>query len=427
MVVFDCAGERPGAEEAAWQPCLHLQPPTTPSSITCACWYPVDTGMFITGSQDAIVRVWDANAQQEAARLQALGAVAAIGMSSAAACQGSPLHTCLAVASSDHRIELMDLRIGASTGILAGHALSATCLTWSCATPWLLASGDAGGAAVLWDVRRGEQDAMVGTLDARPAETIPVSKPGRRLSSSKRAEVLAASLAAGRRAAGASAGMSTRRERDRATAHTNGVTGMAFVPCEKQPGQEVLATCGRDGAVRLWGWAWPVSTSRSPAAAVALPHISRYPLHCSGLPARHRSAFTPGILTFGKLPMPVSPQLDAGHRRIAAAVRGVALIHPNAADVDLQGGAGTGAATQGVSVVGLGSGRLLSDWAGHVGRVQRVAVRQATSEVFTGGADGSIVLHFATVLGGDTAKGAVGVGVAEAGDGGGLLDSSDSE
>jgi DNA excision repair protein ERCC-8 len=29
--------------------------------VTCVVWYPVDTGLFVTGSADKQVKVWDTN------------------------------------------------------------------------------------------------------------------------------------------------------------------------------------------------------------------------------------------------------------------------------------------------------------------------------------------------------------------------------
>jgi DNA excision repair protein ERCC-8 len=29
--------------------------------VSCVAWYPIDTGMFVTGSYDASIRIWDTN------------------------------------------------------------------------------------------------------------------------------------------------------------------------------------------------------------------------------------------------------------------------------------------------------------------------------------------------------------------------------
>ncbi len=54
-----------GGAEAQLRPLLTLDRHHTRDAhrflVSCVCWYPMDTGLFLTGSLDQTIKVWDAN------------------------------------------------------------------------------------------------------------------------------------------------------------------------------------------------------------------------------------------------------------------------------------------------------------------------------------------------------------------------------
>jgi len=71
-------------------------PESHKSSVSCIIWYPVDTGLFLSGSRDATIKVWDANSLVLGCSFQLCGAVHAIAMSHAPGALN-----CLVAAGSD--------------------------------------------------------------------------------------------------------------------------------------------------------------------------------------------------------------------------------------------------------------------------------------------------------------------------------------
>eukprot|EP00741_Cyanophora_paradoxa_P009330 tig00000144_g9038.t1 len=86
-------------------------------SVTGVQWWPSDTGMFVTGSFDEYVKVWDTNALQVATAFKMPGKVYSVALS------GAPgaAHALVAAATEDPRVRLCDIAAGAATIMLAGH------------------------------------------------------------------------------------------------------------------------------------------------------------------------------------------------------------------------------------------------------------------------------------------------------------------
>ena len=102
--------------------------------VLSAVWYAGDPGLFVTGSANHWVRVWDSRRQEPARSWPLDSAVYSVHMSP------TRQHALLAVGSADERIRLCDVRTGASTHMLIGHSDRVLCCRWSPTEPSLLAS-----------------------------------------------------------------------------------------------------------------------------------------------------------------------------------------------------------------------------------------------------------------------------------------------
>ncbi|KAF0747049.1 hypothetical protein AaE_007884 [Aphanomyces astaci] len=111
--------------------------------ITAVQWYPVDNGMFVTGSQDKTVKLWDANEMEVASAFCLHDVVHAASF--------SPCGTSLLAVGTDHAdVRLCDVVIGASTHRLLGHRAAVRCVAWSRTDEFHLATGAADGTIRLW-------------------------------------------------------------------------------------------------------------------------------------------------------------------------------------------------------------------------------------------------------------------------------------
>ena len=108
------------------------------SSVNSCIWYPVDTGLFVTGGQDGGVHVWDTNAFcVEATFSMRDAAVNSVAMSPLAA---ASTHSLIAVASTDLNVRLCDVNSGGFAHTLIGHAAEVTCVCWTPFSEFILAT-----------------------------------------------------------------------------------------------------------------------------------------------------------------------------------------------------------------------------------------------------------------------------------------------
>ncbi|KAG2201541.1 hypothetical protein INT47_007418 [Mucor saturninus] len=117
-------------------------------AVTSVCWYPFDTGMFVTSSYDTTIKVWDRSTMMPAEEFNLEHRVNAQAMSSIAS------HCLVASAASEPRIRLCDLNSGAFTHSLMGHSGSVLTCTWSFNQEYILYSGGDDGTVRIWDIRR---------------------------------------------------------------------------------------------------------------------------------------------------------------------------------------------------------------------------------------------------------------------------------
>ncbi|KAI4321088.1 hypothetical protein MLD38_034509 [Melastoma candidum] len=138
-------------------------------AVSSAIWYPVDTGLFVTGSYDHLIKVWDTNTTQAVMNFKMPGKVYSTSMSSLAT-----FHMLIAVGTEDVQVRLCDVASGAFSHTLSGHRVKmylfgyfdsffiewfvvedgVMTVQWSTSSEWVLLTGGCDGAIRFWDIRR---------------------------------------------------------------------------------------------------------------------------------------------------------------------------------------------------------------------------------------------------------------------------------
>ncbi|EGV65047.1 hypothetical protein PSN45_004923 [Yamadazyma tenuis] len=114
--------------------------------VSCIQWWPVDTGMFVSGSFDHTIKVWDTNELSVAYEFNLNNRVYSFDTNYE--------NTLIATASDQPFIRLLDLRSASSAHTLTGHKEKTLCVKWHPRNPNLLASGGFDGEVKVWDIRR---------------------------------------------------------------------------------------------------------------------------------------------------------------------------------------------------------------------------------------------------------------------------------
>lgn len=118
-------------------------------AISSAIWYPIDTGLFVTGSYDHRINVWDTNTTQVVMNFKMPGKVYRTAMSSLATS-----HMLIAAGTEDVQVRLCDVASGAFAHTLSGHRDGVMAVEWSTSSEWVLVTGGCDGAIRFWDIRR---------------------------------------------------------------------------------------------------------------------------------------------------------------------------------------------------------------------------------------------------------------------------------
>ena len=122
--------------------------------ISSIQWWPYDTGMFVSGSFDHTVKVWDTNEMTPVHTFDMLYRVYSIDICGNDTVNKFLSTALVAVGSDQPFIRLLDLRSASSAHTLQGHRGKTLCVKWNPQNPNLLASGGFDGEVKVWDIRR---------------------------------------------------------------------------------------------------------------------------------------------------------------------------------------------------------------------------------------------------------------------------------
>ncbi|MCO5566493.1 hypothetical protein L7F22_020170 [Adiantum nelumboides] len=211
-------------------------------SVSCVHWYPIDTGLFVTGSFDNYVNVWDTNTAQVEVQFNMSRKVYAVSMSNL-----STTHMLIATGTEDTKIRLCDIASGAFTHTLTGHRDSVWVVQWSTKSEWVLVSGGCDGAIRFWDIRRAGcyqvLDQQCSQIGRRPPVLKGISRVIGRVdttASSSSSKSSSTKQRGQKRHFGVSAS-------DSRTAHYGSVTGLQMTSDGLY-----LISAGTDSRLRLW-------------------------------------------------------------------------------------------------------------------------------------------------------------------------------
>ena len=123
-------------------------------SVESVQWYPLDHGIFTTSGMDRKLKVWDANEMRPADEYAVEGRVYCHDMCAHPGGSGGGGAQLVALGTSINHVRLIDVRTGANTHELRGHAEAVIAVKWANCDANTLASGGADGRVYLWDVRQ---------------------------------------------------------------------------------------------------------------------------------------------------------------------------------------------------------------------------------------------------------------------------------
>ncbi|CAK9155431.1 unnamed protein product [Ilex paraguariensis] len=238
-------------------------------AVSSAIWYPVDTGLFITGSYDHHINVWDTNTSQVVMNFKMPGKVYRTAMSSLATS-----HMLIAAGTEDVQVRLCDIASGAFAHTLSGHRDGVMSVEWSTSSEWVLVTGGCDGAIRFWDIRRAGCFCVLDQSHSQLGRRLPLLRRSatnknllsKSLSSGQNTSVKARALpkksansnvlkqSANSRNPSQTKGSGRQRlhpgmlsSQDRATAHYGAIIGLKGT----EDGMYLLSA-GSDSRVRLW-------------------------------------------------------------------------------------------------------------------------------------------------------------------------------
>ncbi|KAK7351584.1 hypothetical protein VNO77_11146 [Canavalia gladiata] len=220
-------------------------------AVSSAIWYPIDTGLFITGSYDHHINVWDTNTTQVVVNFKMPGKVYRTAMSTL-----STSHMLIAAGTEDVQVRLCDIASGAFAHTLSGHRDGVMTVEWSTSSEWVLVTGGCDGAIRFWDIRRAGCFLVLNQSRTQLGRRPPMLKRSmitKDSSTKLRAAQKKHANGSGSRHLPSKGPMKQRLHpgmlstQDRATAHYGAVTGLKAT----EDGMYLLSA-GSDSRLRLW-------------------------------------------------------------------------------------------------------------------------------------------------------------------------------
>ncbi|KAK5107820.1 hypothetical protein LTR62_000634 [Meristemomyces frigidus] len=179
--------------------------------ITHVSFFPFDSMAFMTSGYDQTLKIFSSETLQASATFNLESTVYSHATSNVAS------HLLVACASQHPAVRLVDLKSGASTHSLPGHAGMVLSVAWHPKNEHILASGATDGTCRIWDIRRSASSLGVLDLD----DSIGL--------------------------AGYDGNGTGARRRERGKAHNGAVNGLTWA----DDGQ-YLVTAGHDERMRVW-------------------------------------------------------------------------------------------------------------------------------------------------------------------------------
>lgn len=127
--------------------------------VSRAVWWPLDSGMFVTGSFDSTVSLWATEGLEQVYTFQMEHKVYCVDVCS----QDGGENALVAVGMDFPMVRLLDLRAGAASHTLKGHEGRVLSLKWSPRASYLLATAGSDGTVRVWDIR--QSSSWVASMD----------------------------------------------------------------------------------------------------------------------------------------------------------------------------------------------------------------------------------------------------------------------
>ncbi|KAI8854594.1 WD40-repeat-containing domain protein [Chytridium lagenaria] len=305
-------------------------------SVTSVAWYPVDPGIFVSGSMDSTVRVWDTDRLETVCTFALGDKVNSLAFSPPSAAIAGNGHTLLAAATQGSHVRLCDLRSGTMSVSMMGHGASVMDVAWSGVDANMLVSGSMDSTINVWDVRNHKRPLK--TLDPRNAPQAILSNATASFSSASSTKRTRQGTPKLTGAAGTVKGTPSVRLAP--------VNGLAFVP-----GKNILVSAGHDCQLRLWDLAKGEHINTQVPMIIENKCNSRIRFNVSEFPALS----SPGIAE--------PPSLFA------------------AVPCD----------DEKIILFDLSTGAVIKDLVCHWGRISCVAARVSVQELYSGGWDDEIL------------------------------------
>ncbi|CAL5204795.1 unnamed protein product [Lathyrus oleraceus] len=223
-----------------------------------AIWYPIDTGLFITGSYDHHVNVWDTNTTQVVVNFKMPGKVYKTAMSTL-----STSHMLIAAGTEDVQVRLCDIASGAFAHTLSGHRDGVMTVEWSASSEWVLITGGCDGAIRFWDIRRAgcfqvlnQSRTQLGRRPPLLKRSVITKESNTKMRAAQKKFVNGSGSGSGQLPIGRLSSKGPMKQKlhpgmistqDRATAHYGAVTGLKVT----EDGMHLLSA-GSDSRLRLW-------------------------------------------------------------------------------------------------------------------------------------------------------------------------------